>query len=275
MKFDNLKCGITGHTGILGRELLKIKNNIKFIKFKGDITKKNDIKKWLKKNPIDIIIHLAAIVPTNVVKKKIYYANKVNYTGTKLLVDEIIQYKKIKWLFYSSTSHVYKFSKKKISENSIVKPTSKYGLTKLKGENYIKKKLKKKIPFCIGRIFSFTSINQKKDYVIPGIINKAKSKKKEIFFNNTNHFRDFLCISDICKAIKILINKRATGIYNIGSGNKVLISDIVKLIFAKYKKKFFIKKNLKKTCLVSNNSKIKRLNWQPTKNINLIVKELF
>ena len=40
MKFDNLKCGITGHTGILGRELLKIKNNIKFIKFKGDITKK-------------------------------------------------------------------------------------------------------------------------------------------------------------------------------------------------------------------------------------------
>jgi len=84
-----------------------------------------------------------------------------------------------------------------------------------------------------------------------------------------------LCISDICKAIKILINKRATGIYNIGSGNKVLISDIVKLIFTKYKKKFFIKKNLKKTCLVSNNSKIKRLNWQPTKNINLIVKELF
>ena len=61
MKFDNLKCGITGHTGILGRELLKIKNNIKFIKFKGDITKKNDIKKWLKKNPIDIIIHLDSI----------------------------------------------------------------------------------------------------------------------------------------------------------------------------------------------------------------------
>ena len=181
MKFDNIKCGITGHTGILGTELLKIKNNIKFVKFKGDITKKDDIKKWLKENPIDIIVHLAAIVPTNIVKKNFYYANKVNYTGTKLLIDEIIQYKKIKWLFYSSTSHVYKFSKKKISENSIVKPNSKYGLTKLKGENYIKKKLKKKIPFCIGRIFSFTNINQKQDYVIPSIINKAKSKKKKYF----------------------------------------------------------------------------------------------
>ena len=147
MKFDYLKCGITGHTGVLGRELLKIKNNIKFVKFKGDITKKNDIKKWLKDNPIDMIIHLAAIVPTNIVKKKFYYANKVNYIGTKLLVDEIVKYKKIKWLFYSSTSHVYKFSKKKISENGVIKPISKYGLTKLKGENYIKKKLKKKFLF--------------------------------------------------------------------------------------------------------------------------------
>ena len=275
MKFDKLKCGITGHTGILGRELLKKNNNLEFIKFKGDITKKKHIKKWLKNNPIDIIIHLAAIVPTKIVNKKFNYANKVNYIGTKLLVDEIIKYKKIKWLFYSSTSHVYKFSKNKISETSVIKPSSKYGLTKLKGEKYIKKKLNKKISFCIGRIFSFTSINQIKDYIVPNIMSKVKLKKKKIFFKNTNHLRDFLCISDICKAIKILTDKKSTGVYNIGSGNKVLISDIIKLIFTKYKKKYFIKNTLKQTCLVANNSKIKRLNWRPTKNIEAIVKELF
>ena len=275
MKFDKLKCGITGHTGILGREFLKKNNDLKFIKFKGDITKKKDIKKWLQNNPIDIIIHLAAIVPTNLVKKRFNYANKVNYIGTKLLIDEVIKYKKIRWLFYSSTSHVYKFSRNKISETSIIKPSSKYGLTKLKGENYIKKKLNKKISFCIGRIFSFTSVNQIKDYVVPSILSKAKSKRKQIFFKNTNHLRDFLCVSDVCKAIKILIDRKSTGIYNIGSGNKVLISDIIKLIFAKYNKKYFIKNTLKQTCLVANNSKIKRLNWRPTKNIEAIVKELF
>ena len=275
MKFDKLKCGITGHTGILGRELLKKNNNLEFIKFKGDITKKKHIKEWLKNNSIDIIVHLAAVVPTNIVEKKISYANKVNYTGTKFLTDEIIKYKKIKWLFYSSTSHVYKFSKNKISETSVIKPSSKYGLTKLKGEKYIKKKLNKKISFCIGRIFSFTSINQIKDYIVPNIMSKVKLKKKKIFFKNTNHLRDFLCISDICKAIKILTDKKSTGVYNIGSGNKVLISDIIKLIFTKYKKKYFIKNTLKQTCLVANNSKIKRLNWRPTKNIEAIVKELF
>jgi len=127
MKFDKLRCGITGHTGILGRELIKKNNDLKFIKFKGDITKKKDIKKWLQNNPVDIIIHLAAIVPTKLVNKKFSYANKVNYIGTKLLVDEIIKYKKIRWLFYSSTSHVYKFTKNKISETNIIKPSSKYG----------------------------------------------------------------------------------------------------------------------------------------------------
>ena len=275
MKFSELKFGITGHTGVLGREFIKKNKNLNFIKFKGDITKKNDVKKWLQKNPIDIVVHLAAVVPTNIVKKKINYANKVNYTGTKLLVDEAVKYKKIKWFFYSSTSHVYKFSKNKISENSTIKPTSKYGLTKLKGEKYIQKKLNKKIPFCIGRIFSFTSVHQKKPFVIPSIVDKAKLKKKLTLFNNTNHLRDFLCVSDVCEAIKILIDKKSTGIYNIGSGNKTLISDIIKLIFSKYKKNYLINNNSKQTCLVSNNSKIKKLNWKPTKNIKSIVMDLF
>ena len=275
MKFSELKFGITGHTGVLGREFIKKNKNLNFIKFKGDITKKNDVKKWFQKNPIDIVVHLAAVVPTNIVKKKINYAKKVNYTGTKLLVDEAVKYKKIKWFFYSSTSHVYKFSKNKISENSTIKPTSKYGLTKLKGEKYIQKKLNKKIPFCIGRIFSFTSVHQKKPFVIPSIVDKAKLKKKLTLFNNTNHLRDFLCVSDVCEAIKILIDKKSTGIYNIGSGNKTLISDIIKLIFSKYKKNYLINNNSKQTCLVSNNSKIKKLNWKPTKNIKSIVIDLF
>ena len=275
MKSKKINCGITGHTGSLGSELLKKNIGVKFIKFKGDITNKKHIKKWFQNYSIDIIIHLAAVVPTRLVKKNYRLANKVNFYGTKLLVDEVIKYKKIKWFFYSSTSHVYKFSNKKLSENSIIKPISKYGLTKLKGENYIKKKLKKKIPFCIGRIFSFTSTNQSKDYIIPSILDKAQSKKKIILFNNVNHYRDFLSINDICRAISILMRKRATGIYNIGSGNKILISNIIKIIFKKFNKKYFFKETSKSTCLVCNNSKMKKLNWKPKKNIQSILTDLF
>ena len=139
----------------------KKKNTIKFIRFYGDIANKKHVKDWLVKRNINIIFHLAAIVPTKIVKKEPKKANK--------------------WFFFSSTSHVYKFSQKKINEKSKLKPSSLYGLTKLKAEKYIQKKLKKaKIPFCIGRIFSFTHKKQTSDFVIPGIIKKAKSNKKEV-----------------------------------------------------------------------------------------------
>ena len=275
MKFNKIKCGITGHTGVLGSELIRKNKKIRFIKFKGDISNKKNIQNWFRNNKFDIIIHLAAIVPTKIVKKNYKLANKINYFGTKFLVDEILKKQEIQWFFYSSTSHVYKFSKNKISENGVLKQISKYGLTKLRGENYILKKLKKKVPYCIGRIFTLTHNKQAKDYIIPSIFNKAKSKKKEIIFKDTNHFRDFLCVKDICSAILILKKNKATGIYNIGSGKKVSLSNIVKIILDKYKKKYIIKNKNIQTCLVSNNSKIKKLNWKPTKNIQSIIKELF
>ena len=97
MKFN---CGITGHTGVLGSELIKKNNTIKFIKFYGDITNKKHVNDWIIKSDINIVFHLAAIVPTEIVKKEPKKANKVNYLGTKILIDELIKSKKIKWFFF-------------------------------------------------------------------------------------------------------------------------------------------------------------------------------
>ena len=113
MKFN---CGITGHSGVLGSEIIKNNPKVKFIKFNGDITRKKEIKGWLNKKKINYLFHFAAIVPTRIVKKKFNYANKVNYLGTKYLVDEILKSNKIKCLFFSSSYHVYVFSNKQISE---------------------------------------------------------------------------------------------------------------------------------------------------------------
>ena len=170
-----LKCGITGHSGTLGSQLIKKKFNFKFIIFKDNICSKKKIHQWIKKNKLDLIFHIAAIVPTRVVENNFSYANSVNYIGTKNLVDAIVENNlNLKWFFFSSTSHVYSLPKKKIKINEKFnkKANSKYGLTKLKAERYIKKKLKSKIPFCIGRIFSFTHISQEDSYLIPSIVKK-------------------------------------------------------------------------------------------------------
>ena len=192
-----IRVGITGSTGSLGREIVKSKLGFKYSFFKGDIRNKNRISKWISNNSFDAIIHLAAIVPIKVVNKNRKKAYEVNYIATKKLVDEVKK-KKIKWFFFASTSHVYSSKTNKISERSKVDPISYYGKTKLLAEKYIVNKFKKgKTIYCIGRIFSTTNKNQKKNYLVPDLKKKIKNSKNKIILYNLSHYRDFISMKDI------------------------------------------------------------------------------
>ena len=271
-------CGITGHTGTLGKELLK-KKFLKFKKFKGDITKYKDVEEWVDNHNLDLIIHFAAIVPTNKVNQNYQVAKNVNYYGTVNLVKAINKNKKnLKWFFFSSTSHVYNVNndKKNIKESSLKKPYSKYGNTKLLAEKYIVKKLNNKIPFCIGRIFSFTGKNQSNKFFIPAILKKIKtSKKKFISLENLNHYRDFISIEDIVKAIMLLYKTKSKGIYNIGSGKKSSLVVIADYICTKYNKTLHhIENKSKVTYLIANIDKLKKLKFNISNDIFKIIDKI-
>ena len=271
-------CGITGHTGTLGKELLKNKLFL-FKKFKGDITKYSDVVEWVDKNNLDLIIHLAAIVPTQKVNQDYLAAKKVNYQGTINLINAINKKKKdLDWLFFSSTSHVYKIqnNKKKIAENYLKKQYSKYGNTKWLAEKYIISKLDKRIPFCIGRIFSFTGKNQSKEFFIPAILKKIKtSKKKTVTLQNLNHYRDFISLEDIVRAITLLYKTKSKGIYNIGSGKKNSLVRIADYICTKYNKTLLhIKSKSKVTYLIANIDKLKKLKFNISNDIFKIIDKI-
>ena len=194
------KIGITGGTSVIGRKLIK-KLNQKVTLFKNDINKKNEVNYWVKKNQFDTIIHLAAIVPIDKFNKSKVKSFNTNLIGTKNIVDALKKFSKKKvWFFFSSTSHVYKVKKKKIKvlENSTLDPYSKYGLSKKKAEDYIIKQLSesKIIKYCIGRIFSFTDLNQEKSFFVPNVMSQIINKDK-VIFKNVNHYRDFLSIYDV------------------------------------------------------------------------------
>ncbi len=110
--------GITGSSSVLGSNLLKKLKDNKIIRFKGKLENKNLIDNWIKKNNFDCIIHLAAIVPVNIVinnKKKAY---NINFIATKNLVNSIKKHSQKKiWFFYSSTSHVYRMGNVKKNRN--------------------------------------------------------------------------------------------------------------------------------------------------------------
>jgi nucleoside-diphosphate-sugar epimerase len=274
-----MKCniGITGHSGILGTELINnYKKSVNFIKFYGDIRNTTDIKKWVKKNRFDGIVHLAAIVPIKNVNNNKQLALDINFKGTVRLLKEFKK-KKI-WFFFASSSHVYKKKIGKISENSKKTPITFYGKTKFKAENFIINycKKNKNIRYCIGRIFSFTHPEQQKSFLIPSLVKKINSlkNKKFIIIKNSNVKRDFLCTSDICSAIMILFKANAKGIFNIGSGDITTIKKLVLII----KKNLNVNKNIvffksnKNDQLISSINKIKKLGFSKTKNLKKIIK---
>ena len=159
----------------------------------------------------------------------------------------MLKYKEHKkpWIFLSSTSHVYKFSKNILRESSPLGPISFYGKTKFLAEKYFKRKLEQKnFIYCIGRIFSFTHTSQKKHFV-PSIFEKlAKAKLQKISFKNMHQKRDFISVWDIVRAISELYKQRKKGVYNICSNKGIYLHQIINLISKKLaqKLKLFIKR---------------------------------
>ena len=263
MSFKSI--GITGSTGVLGSYIKKNLKNIKFDCFNGNITNKKDIQEWLKDKKFDALFHFAAVVPTKKVLKNYNHSKKINYHGTKLLINFFKKNQNSKWFLFTSTSHVYKFSKKKVTENSILEPISKYGLTKLMAEKYLLKN-KQKINICIIRIFSYTNIDQNISFFIPSIYKKFLNNNL-INLNNINHIRDFVDISDIYSAIKLLYKKKSKGVYNIGSGIPIPLIKIVKYLATLFNKNYVINNTNKQTMLVADLKKLIKLGWKPKKNI--------
>ena len=165
---------ITGGAGYIGSHisevLIKNKKNIYIIDnlstgfrklinkkakfFKVDILQKDKIKKIINKNNIDSIIHLAAnlIISEGEKKPNKYFKN--NVIGTKKLLSAC-QNTLIKNFIFSSTAAVYKDGQYKVNENSIIKPQSVYGKTKIQGEKLIQSFCKKnKINYGILRYFN-------------------------------------------------------------------------------------------------------------------------
>ena len=275
MKSKKIVIGLTGSTGVIGKHFQKKYSKYNFDNFIGDIQNYKDVQKWVKKTKASAIIHLAAKVPTDYVKKNYKKSLKVNFTGTVNLIKALIRENKMPWFFFSSTSHVYSPTHKKLKETDKIKPFSLYGKTKVYAEKYLLKKINdNKINICIGRIFSFTHPTQKVSFVIPSLNKKIKSSKnKTLYLNNINHDRDFSHLNDICKSINFLFKKKSTGIFNIGSGERTSLIQVAKFLNKNKEKKIIYKNSNKKTSIVANVNKIKRLGFKSNFNIQKIISE--
>ena len=282
---DNLS---TGYKRLINKKAQFYKSNINNIK---------NIKRIIKKNKIDSVIHLAASVKVTDSKKdnKLFYKNNVEGTSNiiKACKDSLV-----KNFVFSSTAAVYAGSNKKVTELSKIKPKSVYGITKLKAEKIIIKNLKKfKINYAILRYFNVVGASPskkigplKKNDTLFKNISIAILKKNidiKIYGNNFKTkdgtcIRDYIHVSDLSdihiKVLKKIEKTKKSIILNCGYGKGISVKQVVDK-FIKISKKHVNVVILKKRpadieSSIANNNNLKNfIKWRPRyNNLSFIIK---
>jgi len=132
-----MKILLTGFTGCLGTELIKINPYlICLTKKECDVVKYSDISKAISTHNPDIVIHAAAITDNRIVEKCPIEAVQTNIIGTANIAMECIQ-RGIR-LVYISTDYIYKGDRGNYQETDDILPFNLYSWTKLGGECSVK-----------------------------------------------------------------------------------------------------------------------------------------
>jgi len=255
-----------GKNSFLANQFVKnYRSEFKFKSIDIDIRKKNKINKWLLNNAdINIFINFAAITSVNECANNKKKAFDINYKSVVNLLNLINESNLTNFRYFLnlSTSHVFKTSRFKLKENSIKKPQNYYGMTKYFLEKFILNNNKKYF-FKIGiaRIFNYYNKNSKKGFFINDVKKILSNNKKKIYFKKITTFRDFISIHNINTALYKMVQLNLHGDYNVCSGKKIYLPNIVNYLNKKLKKKILIFDNTKIDGIVGSNVKLKNNGW--------------
>ena len=216
--FFKKKIVVTGGSGRFAQSLKKIRSKYKFIypkKKSLNITRPKSIKKFLKKERPESVLHLAGLSrPMSIHDKNIKKSIDLNIIGTANLV-RVCSELKIK-LIYFSTSYVYPGRKGNYSELDAVLPWNNYGWSKLGGE-------------CAVQMY-------KNSLILRVCMTEKPFLHKKAFANVK---LNFIFHDGLSKLLIKLLNKK--GIINLGGPTKTVYNFAKK--YNKKVKKIYVRKN--------------------------------
>lgn len=218
--------------------------------YKSDISDIKELRALKLPNTADAIYHLAAQSSGEVSFDDPLKDIDINYKGTYNLL-KLAEIKKCKRFIYASSMSVYGelgADNYKVSEFYPCNPVSYYGSNKFASERLIQIFTKKaKLKPTIFRLFSVYGPGQNMLNTKQGIVSIYLSyllKNKPILVKGSlNRFRDLTYIDDVLNVfISCLNDKRCYGeIFNLGTGVKTTVKELLSVILKLYGKKDFDK----------------------------------
>ena len=237
-----MKILVTGSSGFVGQALLKhieSENNANEIsllsskpndKYRTHVYCQKDDNYDIKvSDEYDVLLHIGAWTPKSVKDFQDIDKGFGNIQFTKTLIESLPSLKRIVFI---STIDVYAPSTGVISEESLVKPISIYGYSKLYCEEMVKAWAEQNgVECCIlrlGHIYGVGEVAYKK--LIPMLIQQALKNETINIFSAGNELRSFLNIDDCASVIWQAALGDMQGLYNVVSGHAVSVKGIAYMI---------------------------------------------
>lgn len=196
---------------------------LKFIK--GELLDTRRLRNALK--GVDVVYHLAARVTTPFANTDAHLFDQVNNWGTAELVYAL-EDNPVKKIIYTSSGGVYGSSTEPVDESFEPNPKSFYGISKLRGEEHVRR-LSGKIPYYIfrcGNVFGYNR-SMRFDAVINKFIFEANFEKRITIHGDGEQARSFINADVVAQALaNALDSELSDGTYNLVDKN-YKVMDIV------------------------------------------------
>ncbi|MGO2083598.1 dTDP-glucose 4,6-dehydratase [Vagococcus sp.] len=218
--------------------IIDLMSNPKHLFIQGDINDKDLLKRVMKENSIDIIINFAAEshVDRSILDSSVFI--ETNVLGTVSLL-EMAKTFKVKKYIQISTDEVYGSLgiKGLFSEESPLKPNNPYAASKASADLLTLSYYQTYgLDINITRSSNNYGPHQHPEKLIPLMITNAMQNKILPVYGDGENIRDWLHVTDHCRAIDLVLHKGIKGaVYNIGGNNERTNNKIVDLIISELK----------------------------------------
>lgn len=229
-----MKILVTGYSGFIGSYLIRRLQELQADLILCDLQNGINICNWDEVKDLkgfDILIHLAnlSFVPASFHDPKKFY--EVNYLGT-LNMLELCRLNKARMIYFSS----YMYGNPRyqpIDEQHRIEAYNPYAQTKVICESLSEGYNRDfQVPVTVFRPFNIYGKGQNPDFLIPTIINQAKTGK--IVIKDDRPKRDYIHVTDIVEAVILSLKKPDTEptlqTYNLGTGESHSVKEIIEIV---------------------------------------------
>lgn len=254
----------------------------------GEITDRNLVSEAMK--GVDIVVHLAGPAGKDACSRNPAKATLSHALGTHVVLTEAIKTGVERFVF-ASTHAVYSTYKKRtipFTEDMSLEPDELYGALKSMAEYEIMDSDSDYVILRFANVYGYGNgvFVSKAGGAIGNFIKSALSGSDITIYGNGEQGIDYLNISDVCSAMKTMIEKNSVNheIFNVGSGKLIVIADLADKVANIAKEKFNRRISVKKLPapegsiwpdrLMSIGKINEKIGWQPKVSIDEGISEM-